>query len=205
MSRINYEDESTLDGVIMVKENIKPNTILQRNHNAWSPCGRTVRSTGLERALSISYLAHGSLENSATYRGLYASEHQKGIAGIATAKCSRSDSPRGPRRRGCLGSEPFPRPHPRRSYAFLSSAPPVGSAAEAAKALGATLPWLQRRRPRLVRSTPRLRPPSRRLTRPSLSRFFSSSSSFVLSTQMCSASFVMCRVYIVFWLGIVCS
>jgi hypothetical protein len=137
--------------------------------------------------------------------GLYASEHQKGIAGIATAKCRRSYSPRGPRRRrGCLGSEPFPR----RSYAFLSSAPPVGSAAEAAKALGGTLSWLQRRRrrrPQLVRSTPRLRPPSRRLTRPSMSRFFSSSSSFDLSTQMCSASFVMCRVYIVFWLGIVCS
>jgi hypothetical protein len=74
MSRINYENKSKLDGVIMVKEIIKPNTILQqtcgqRNQNAWSPCGHTVRSTGLERALSISYLAHGSLENSATYRG----------------------------------------------------------------------------------------------------------------------------------------
>jgi hypothetical protein len=65
--------------------------------------------TGLTH-LEFFCLAHGSLENSANYWGLYASEQ---IAGIATAKCRRSYSPRGPlrrrRRRRCFGSALFPR------------------------------------------------------------------------------------------------
>jgi hypothetical protein len=79
-----------------------------------TPMTHLVRLTGLERAsqtLSFFCLAHGSLENSANYRGLYASEQ---IAGIATAKCRRFYSPRGPlrcrRRRRCFGSALFPRP-----------------------------------------------------------------------------------------------
>ena len=120
---------------------------------------------------------------------------------IVIAKCRRSYSPRGPRRRRrrwrCFGSVRFPRPRVRRRSAAPYSVPPVASAVGSTEALGGTSQWRWRRprprprpRPRRDRSTRRLHPPSRRWSGSSSSRCLASSfSSFgllVRSPRPCS-------------------
>jgi len=99
---------------------------------------------------------------------------------IVIAKCRRSYSPRGPRRRRCFGSVRFPGPLVRRRSAAPYSAPPVASAVGSTEALDGTSQWRWRRprphpRPRRDRSTRRLHPPSRRWSGSSSSRCFASS------------------------------